>query len=625
MKKINFAILIFLLLTSLSPAITLAADLVNMGEPCKENSQCKSGDCEDSNVEYNREKLSFCDCDDDQDCLQELGNPGENWTCQNGSSAPQQSHDVDYCQKQGEPAIFKVTAEKIRLAQQQYGAPPKKDMGKFCNTNSECYTNDCELSDIKLTFCDCSTDQDCVAEYGPGWECINGGADNHNVDYCQKGAEKKSLLTDELIAAAQKDSQTDNLGVQAEQEAAKTPIKLTAPKLAVLIPGLKQWTDRTSTPGETISVPYLVEYILALYRYGVIIGAFVAAIAFLVGGFLYMTAGGLPQNVQRAKEVIMGSITGLALLLGAYLMLKIINPNLVQLKPLEIKTIEPVIYAEVSEISASSYEAVTGQKLDLSPLAKTELMKTALRKATELDLPPCMVVTIVKHESGGNPGIIGHDEDYPGPGMVGSRYKFLSNKKKFNGETFELPADFPTRSAWSKMTGTERKKYNGIKIFNNDGKSGNRKTVELGSAPDYGLDWNYTHGFGLGQVTFGDGKYCSPGVRGITLGDGKCYTIPQLLTPEGGVTAMLLVLKGHYNAAKKQEQYSGSNQTPPENVVRRAFAYYAGGPGSKDLFLNSEGTNARMKHYAACIKEGIQITTPTITTPSFPEASAPIE
>lgn len=339
MKKINFAILIFLLLTSLAPAITIAADLVNMGEPCKENSQCKSGDCEDSNVEYNREKLSFCDCDDDQDCLRELGNPGENWTCQDGNSAPQQSHDVDYCQKQGEPAIFKVTAEKIRLAQQQYGAPPKKDMGKFCNTNSECYTNDCELSDIKLTFCDCSTDQDCVAEYGPGWECINGGADNHNVDYCQKGSEKKSLLTDDLIAAAKKDSQTDNLGVQAEQEAAKTPIKLTAPKLAVLIPGLKQWTDRTSTPGETISVPYLVEYILALYRYGVIIGAFVAAIAFLVGGFLYMTAGGLPQNVQRAKEVIMGSVTGLALLLGAHMMLKIINPNLISLKPIEIKTI----------------------------------------------------------------------------------------------------------------------------------------------------------------------------------------------------------------------------------------------------------------------------------------------
>ena len=79
---------------------------------------------------------------------------------------------------------------------------------------------------------------------------------------------------------------------------------------------------------------------MALYRYGVIIGSVIAVVMFMVGGLLYMTAGGIPSNVSKAQEVMVGSISGLALLLCAYLMLNIINPNLVHFKPIQVETLK---------------------------------------------------------------------------------------------------------------------------------------------------------------------------------------------------------------------------------------------------------------------------------------------
>ena len=52
--------------------------------------------------------------------------------------------------------------------------------------------------------------------------------------------------------------------------------------------------------------------------------------------------------------------------------------------------------------------------------------------------------------------------------------------------------------------------------------------------PDYGIDWKFSHGFGIGQITCGGGTKEQPDCRkdgnaGCLVG-GVCYTVPELLT-----------------------------------------------------------------------------------------------
>ena len=53
---------------------------------------------------------------------------------------------------------------------------------------------------------------------------------------------------------------------------------------------------------------------------------------FVRAGLLWMTGGDNPGNIKEAKERIYGSVIGLVILLGSYLFLKTINPQLVNLK-----------------------------------------------------------------------------------------------------------------------------------------------------------------------------------------------------------------------------------------------------------------------------------------------------
>jgi hypothetical protein len=87
-------------------------------------------------------------------------------------------------------------------------------------------------------------------------------------------------------------------------------------------------------------IPWIAEYVQALYRYGVGLGSVLAVIIFVVSGGMYMTSGLNPAMQQKAKTFMTSAVLGLLLLLGSYTMLKIINPDLVVLKPIEVQVLK---------------------------------------------------------------------------------------------------------------------------------------------------------------------------------------------------------------------------------------------------------------------------------------------
>jgi hypothetical protein len=61
----------------------------------------------------------------------------------------------------------------------------------------------------------------------------------------------------------------------------------------------------------------------------------------MIGGLLYLTAGGSPERVGNAKSYIGNALIGLVLLLTSYVVLQTINPQLVQFSRFTIPLIRP--------------------------------------------------------------------------------------------------------------------------------------------------------------------------------------------------------------------------------------------------------------------------------------------
>lgn len=73
------------------------------------------------------------------------------------------------------------------------------------------------------------------------------------------------------------------------------------------------------------------EFISTVYQYALALVGIVALGAMIFGAIRWMTSAGNPGAVSEAKGWIAGALGGLALLLGAYLILQTINPQLVDI------------------------------------------------------------------------------------------------------------------------------------------------------------------------------------------------------------------------------------------------------------------------------------------------------
>lgn len=388
------------------------------------------------------------------------------------------------------------------------------------------------------------------------------------------------------------------------------PATLNVPIPGVVFSNPADIAGRDDTGGR-LSIPYIGQYIAGVFQYSLYVLAGLAVFVVMFAGVRWIFARGNASEITNAKEMITGSIVGLMIALLSYSMLQIIDPRLTTLNPIGLDAVEAEPHK--FELSAAVYaQATGGGKLDLSPGGRSENAAKAAAAAAKLGIPSCLAQVIVKHESGGNPAVIGHDENYCGPNYVGSRFSFLRSGKTFQGKTFEssVPALIPNGSdATSKAL---RKKIACVSQKNDDG--GKNVTEANFVPPDFGIDWRFSHGIGLGQVTFGDGQFCDVNgqkVRGTKIKglNNRCLTVPELLSVDTAVEAMAGRLLSWY---KKAGGVPGTPQNQvPESVIRLTFAHYGKGNNPGDLYRDS--VNGRVKHYLECVK-GTGSSTPETPT-----------
>ncbi len=102
----------------------------------------------------------------------------------------------------------------------------------------------------------------------------------------------------------------------------------------------------TKTPMTESSITYIGQMIKAFYDYGLAIGGILAAIVLMAGGLIWLVSGGSSDKITQAKGLIMGSIIGIGLLFGAWIILNTINPYLLDFRFRDIKGVVPMFIAD---------------------------------------------------------------------------------------------------------------------------------------------------------------------------------------------------------------------------------------------------------------------------------------
>lgn len=502
-------------------------------------------------------------------------------------------------------------------------AASKSHIGDTCVndlTNGDCEIGgadlDCEESDKKdgagnnLKYCTTNSDSDCDAEYGvPSkgkWKRSSGACYTYDLAYCYNEATREAKTP---IGINNNAGPTCKLldaifDSPATQAALLEEVKTFKPGIEIRLPGLT-FSDLAKTVDAEgyLHIPWIGELIKALYNFGMVIVSIVAVVMIIIQGAKIVVSGG-ESNVEGYKKIGQVAV-GLVIAWGSYAILYTINPALVEFQALKVRYVQPIPLAQV--IGQIAKMGVDGN-LEVTPITDPNVHHDSLpsdNKVTEgdidtvaqsLKIDSCLLSSIILKESGGNLLATGHDEDfavpgYPNPSGSGgcvprvlSRGSFLASGIKYSKSTFS-PITEPYDAC----------KHNAIKISNDDydSRSASRKNASVFIPPNYGIDWRYSHGIGLGQVTifpYG-GKYESEntkikGPNGLEWArkiGGRWFTVTDLFNLDKTVEATMLIIQGCFKYAKTDLEKFYSCYAGDEGGIPRGMKFYCSCLSKKGL------------------------------------------
>lgn len=221
-----------------------------------------------------------------------------------------------------------------------------------CSTDKDCPTNyECKLEGyyakckLKTTYDPNSTENSPEANLCQ-WKYISSespevcpGEKKVSDGFCPKDKPSTNIYSS-VVCCCPNDTIT---------KPTKTPDLNPLGNLQVKIPGLDELAKKhpaecsTDPNGKTsCSIPWIAIYIKAIYNYFLYIGGIIAVIALMIGGIIWLVSAGNASRISEAKSWIIGSVTGIVILLSSYILLYQINPNLVNQKTLNLESIEPI-------------------------------------------------------------------------------------------------------------------------------------------------------------------------------------------------------------------------------------------------------------------------------------------
>ncbi|MDP3901419.1 MAG: pilin [bacterium] len=130
------------------------------------------------------------------------------------------------------------------------------------------------------------------------------------------------------------------------------------------LPQISQAADIKFTPqvqgldytfdSKDASTGNIARYVRAIYKYAIGIVGILAAVVLMIGGIMWIVAGGNATAIGEAKSWIGASLTGLVIALCSYLILATVNPALVDFKTTPIPGVAEIIAGRCMSASLSN-------------------------------------------------------------------------------------------------------------------------------------------------------------------------------------------------------------------------------------------------------------------------------
>lgn len=110
--------------------------------------------------------------------------------------------------------------------------------------------------------------------------------------------------------------------------------------MQIPIPGMDKFQEASFDINTgSIKSTWIGEYIIGIYNFGIGLIGIIAMFAIAIGGTMWIISAGNPGRIKEAQAWIVGGLTGLGLGLGSYLILSLVNGDLVDFRPLEMNYI----------------------------------------------------------------------------------------------------------------------------------------------------------------------------------------------------------------------------------------------------------------------------------------------
>lgn len=136
----------------------------------------------------------------------------------------------------------------------------------------------------------------------------------------------------------------------------------------------------------------LPDYISGIYKFGIWTVGIAALFMLTIGGFVYMTSGGNTATLSRAKGYISDALIGLVLALLAYLILNVINPDLVHLNLSKFSEAGGTV-PEGTPVSTATPSTYTSTAPTGSPWPSDKAERDALKNAgIPINTPNCATI-----------------------------------------------------------------------------------------------------------------------------------------------------------------------------------------------------------------------------------------
>ena len=135
-------------------------------------------------------------------------------------------------------------------------------------------------------------------------------------------------------------------------------------------------------------------YIITVYKFGIWAAGIAALLMIMIGGYMYLTSAGNTASMGKAKEYITDAIVGLILVMISWLILYIINPDLVSFTSLNN------VLDEAAQVYDGAYPAVTSEMPKDCNAAEWQTIFTSAAQASGVD--KCALQAVAAIESGCN-------------------------------------------------------------------------------------------------------------------------------------------------------------------------------------------------------------------------------